>query len=76
MIVKGIGLGLIGNIIVGNIGVYIGGWVLPQLGIMIGGYIVAAIINATIGVAILLVIVGFVKRAWRIQRPARSCDSE
>jgi uncharacterized membrane protein YeaQ/YmgE (transglycosylase-associated protein family) len=62
LIVKGYGLGLIGNIVVGIIGAVIAGWLLPRLGIVIGGGFVAAIINALIGAIILLVIIGLVRR--------------
>ena len=63
VIVKGIGFGLIGNIIVGIVGALIAGWLLPRLGIAIGGGMIAAIINATIGAVILLVILGLIRRA-------------
>jgi uncharacterized membrane protein YeaQ/YmgE (transglycosylase-associated protein family) len=63
LIVKGIGFGLIGNIIVGIVGAFLSNLLLPQLGIFIGAGIIASIINATIGAVILLVIIGFVKRA-------------
>ena len=62
LIVKGIGFGLIGNIVVGIVGAFIAGWLLPRLGIVIGGGIIAAIINALIGAIILLVIIGLVRR--------------
>jgi uncharacterized membrane protein YeaQ/YmgE (transglycosylase-associated protein family) len=62
LIVKGYGLGLIGNIVVGIIGALIAGWLLPRLGIAIGGGIIASIINALIGAIILLVIIGLVRR--------------
>jgi uncharacterized membrane protein YeaQ/YmgE (transglycosylase-associated protein family) len=62
LIVKGVGFGLIGNIVVGIVGAFIAGWLLPRIGISIGGGIVAAIINATIGAVILLVILGLIKR--------------
>src|SRR5947209_14640918 len=62
-IVKGYGLGLVGNLVVGVVGAFIGGWLLSFLNIHIGGGILAAIINATIGAVVLLVIVGFFKRA-------------
>ena len=60
LIVKGIGFGLIGNIIVGIVGAFIGTWLLGYLGISIGGGIIASIINATIGAVILLFIIGLV----------------
>jgi uncharacterized membrane protein YeaQ/YmgE (transglycosylase-associated protein family) len=63
LIVKGVGFGLIGNIIVGIVGAFIGSWVLGALHIMIGGGFIAAIINATIGAVILLFSIGLVKRA-------------
>ena len=63
VIVKGHGFGLVGNIIVGIVGAFLAGVLLPTLGIAIGGGIVAAIIDALIGAVILLVIIGFIKRA-------------
>ena len=62
-IVKGYGFGLVGNIVVGIIGAVIAGWLLPMIGVMIGGGIISAIIDAVIGAVILLVIIGFFKRA-------------
>ncbi|MGE5168405.1 MAG: GlsB/YeaQ/YmgE family stress response membrane protein [Deltaproteobacteria bacterium] len=62
-IVRGMGFGLIGNIVVGIVGALIAGWLLPQVGIAIGGGIIAAIVNALIGAVILLVILGLIKRA-------------
>jgi uncharacterized membrane protein YeaQ/YmgE (transglycosylase-associated protein family) len=62
LIVKGYGLGLIGNIVVGIIGAVIAGWLLPRLGIVIGSGFVASLINAIIGAVILLVIIGLVRR--------------
>ena len=61
--VRGMGFGLIGNIVVGIVGAFIAGWLLPQVGIAIGGGIIAAIVNALIGAVILLVILGLIKRA-------------
>ena len=62
-IVRGMGFGLIGNIIVGIVGAFIAGWLLPRIGIVIGGGMVASIINATIGAVVLLVILGLIRRA-------------
>jgi uncharacterized membrane protein YeaQ/YmgE (transglycosylase-associated protein family) len=62
LIVKGYGLGLIGNIVVGIIGAVIAGWLLPRIGIVIGSGFVAALINAIIGAVILLVIIGLIRR--------------
>jgi len=64
LIVKGYGLGLIGNIVVGIVGAVLAGWLLPQLGIGfdLGNPIVTAIAYATIGAVILLVLIGLVRR--------------
>jgi uncharacterized membrane protein YeaQ/YmgE (transglycosylase-associated protein family) len=61
-IVRGMGFGLIGNIVVGIIGAFIAGWLLPRIGIVIGGGMIASIINATIGAVVLLVILGLIRR--------------
>jgi uncharacterized membrane protein YeaQ/YmgE (transglycosylase-associated protein family) len=63
LLVKGYGFGIVGNIIVGIVGAIIAGWLLPLVGFVIVGGIVAAIINAVIGAVILLVIIGFFKKA-------------
>jgi len=63
LIVKGFGFGLVGNIVVGIVGAFIAGWLLPRIGIVIGGGIIAAIINAVIGAVILLLVVGFIRKA-------------
>ena len=56
-IVRGHGFGLVGDIIVGIIGAFIGGWLLPRLGIHIGGGpLISQIISAFIGAIILLFI--------------------
>ncbi len=64
-LIRGGGLGLIGNIVVGLvgsvIGTFIGGIASGALGLNIPG-IVGAIIWATIGAALLLFVVSLVKR--------------
>ena len=62
-IVRGMGFGLIGNIVVGIVGAFIAGWLLPRIGIFNIGGLAGAIIYAVIGAVILLVIVGLFKRA-------------
>ena len=62
-IVRGMGFGLIGNIVVGIVGAFIAGWLLPRIGIVIGGGMIGSIINATIGAVVLLVIIGLIRRA-------------
>jgi uncharacterized membrane protein YeaQ/YmgE (transglycosylase-associated protein family) len=55
-IVQGTGFGLIGDIIIGILGAFVGSWLLPQLGIHLGTGLIGAIVNATIGAALLLLI--------------------
>ena len=63
MIVKGGGFGLFGDIIVGILGAFVGGWLLPRLGIHLGVGLVAVIVNATIGAVVLLVLIRLIRRA-------------
>ncbi len=60
-IVKGYGFGLVGNIVVGVVGAWIGGWLFPQLGLW-GADIVGMVISAVLGAVILLVVIGLVRR--------------
>jgi uncharacterized membrane protein YeaQ/YmgE (transglycosylase-associated protein family) len=66
-IVQGTGFGLIGDLIIGVAGAFVGGWLLPQLGIHFGSGTVSAIIDATIGASILLLIMRLVRggNGWR-----------
>jgi uncharacterized membrane protein YeaQ/YmgE (transglycosylase-associated protein family) len=58
-IVEGSGFGLIGDMAVGIVGALIGSWLMPRLGIHLASGMLSAIIVATIG-AVLLVIVKLV----------------
>jgi uncharacterized membrane protein YeaQ/YmgE (transglycosylase-associated protein family) len=60
-IMAGGGFGLIGNIIVGIVGAFVAGYLLPNF-FPIGG-IVGSIIHAAIGAIIVLFVIGLVKRA-------------
>ena len=46
-IVHGTGYGIINDLIIGVVGSFIGGWLLPQLGIHLGAGIIAAVILAS-----------------------------
>jgi uncharacterized membrane protein YeaQ/YmgE (transglycosylase-associated protein family) len=59
-LVRGGGFGLIGDLIVGVIGAFIGDWLLPRLGIQLGVGIVSLIVDATIGAIVLLLILRLV----------------
>ncbi len=63
LIVRGRGLGLVGNIIVGIVGAFLAGWLLPIFGIVIGAGILGSIVNALIGAVILLAIISLIRRA-------------
>ena len=47
-IVKGYGFGLVGNIVVGVVGAFIGNWLFPQLGLW-GAGMIGMIISAILG---------------------------
>ena len=59
---RGYGFGLIGNIVVGIVGAFIAGWLLPKIGFVLIGGVGAEIINAVIGAVILLVVIGFFQK--------------
>lgn len=60
-LMKGGGFGLLGNIVVGVIGAFIGGYVFDAVDIRAGGMI-GSIVIATVGAGILLFVVGLIKR--------------
>jgi len=59
---KGSGFGLVGDLIVGVIGSFIGYWVFGQLNISSGGGIIGFLIAAIVGALILLWLIRQVKR--------------
>ena len=61
-LMKGGGFGLLGNIAVGVLGAVIGGFLFGLLGISAGG-LIGSIITATVGAAVLLFVVGLIKKA-------------
>lgn len=64
VIVRGYGLGLVGNLVVGVLGAFLATWLLPRLGIAfsVGNPLVTSILYATIGAVVLLLVVGLVRR--------------
>jgi uncharacterized membrane protein YeaQ/YmgE (transglycosylase-associated protein family) len=66
-IVRGTGFGIIGDLLIGIVGAFIGSWLLPQLGIHLGLGMIAAIINATLDALVLLLIIRLVHGGggWR-----------
>ena len=63
LIVKGYGFGLLGNIVVGIIGAFVGGWIFDALDIAALHGILGAIIGATIGAVAVLFLLSLVRRA-------------
>src|SRR5689334_3029492 len=68
---EGGGFGLIGDLLVGLTGAFVGGWLLPQLGIHLGTGVVAANVNAFIGAVVFLLVLRLIsgglghRRRWR-----------
>jgi uncharacterized membrane protein YeaQ/YmgE (transglycosylase-associated protein family) len=60
-IVQGTGFGIVGDLLIGIAGAFIGSWLLPQLGLHLGSGIVLAVINATIGALLLLLVIRLVR---------------
>jgi uncharacterized membrane protein YeaQ/YmgE (transglycosylase-associated protein family) len=67
-VMEGGGFGLIGDLIVGLVGAFIGDWLLPRLGIHLGVGMVALIINAFIGAVVLLLILRLIGGGWGYRR--------
>jgi uncharacterized membrane protein YeaQ/YmgE (transglycosylase-associated protein family) len=66
-VVQGTGFGIVGDLIVGVAGAFFGSWLLPQFHIHFGEGLVPAIVNATIGAIVLLLIISLFSRGsgWR-----------
>jgi len=69
-IVQGTGFGILGDLLIGIVGAFIGSWLLPQLGIHLGTGVIGAIVNATIGAVLLLLVMRLVRgggwgSSWR-----------
>lgn len=66
-IVQGTGFGTLGDLLVGIAGAFVGSWVLPQLHVHLGMGVVAAVINATLGAVLLLILIGLLRggSGWR-----------
>lgn len=63
LIVRGGGMGFLTNMAVGVVGAFIASLVLPGLGLSIGGGILAAVLHATFGAVLLLILLRLVRRA-------------
>jgi len=68
LIVQGAGFGIIGDLVIGIAGAFLGSWLLPQLHIHIGNGFVPAIVNATIGAIVLVLVIALLRGGggrWR-----------
>jgi len=63
VIVKGYGFGLVGNIVVGVLGSFLGGWLFGRFAIMQGDGVVGSLIGATVGAVVLLFLLRLIRRA-------------
>lgn len=66
LVMGGTGLGIIGDIIIGIIGAFVGGWIFQKLGVSspFGG-LGGVIFTAFIGAVVLLFVLGLIRRASR-----------
>ena len=61
IVMKGGGFGLLGDIVVGIVGAFVGGWLFGVLGIFAGG-LLGAIITAFVGACVLLFVIRLIKK--------------
>lgn len=59
---KGYGFGILGNIVIGLIGGFIGYWLFGKLGVSPGKGVLASILTSAIGAIVLLFVVGLFKK--------------
>jgi uncharacterized membrane protein YeaQ/YmgE (transglycosylase-associated protein family) len=59
-IYKGSGLGLLGNIVVGIVGSFVGYWALGKLGVNLGTGWIGAILTGAIGAIIILILLNLI----------------
>jgi uncharacterized membrane protein YeaQ/YmgE (transglycosylase-associated protein family) len=64
VLVEGAGFGLLWNVIIGIAGAFIAGWLFPRLGFRLtfAGGIIGAIVTATLGAVVLLLVVNLIQR--------------
>jgi uncharacterized membrane protein YeaQ/YmgE (transglycosylase-associated protein family) len=61
-IVRGGGLGLVGNIIVGVIGAFLGSWLMGVLGASFDGSVIGQVLTSAVGGAVLLYVISLIKK--------------
>ena len=61
-VMRGGEFGLVGDLIVGVVGAYVGGWLFGLLGISAGG-LLGSLVTAFVGAVVLLYVIRLIKRA-------------
>jgi uncharacterized membrane protein YeaQ/YmgE (transglycosylase-associated protein family) len=65
LLMQGYGFGILGNIVIGIAGGFIGTWLLGKAGVaMPGGPIVSAILTALIGAVVLVLLIVLIRRIF------------
>ncbi len=62
LILKGSGMGILINIIVGIVGAFIGSYLFTLIGFSVGSGILGAVITSTAGAVVLLFIIGVLRK--------------
>jgi len=60
LVIRGAGFGLIGNIVIGILGSFVGTWLLGKLGYSFGGGVGGAILTGAIGAIVILVLASII----------------
>ena len=68
VLVRGYGFGLAGNIVVGVIGSFLGGWLFTHFHLVHGAGLLGSVIGATVGAVVLLFVIRLVRRRTLFQR--------
>jgi uncharacterized membrane protein YeaQ/YmgE (transglycosylase-associated protein family) len=61
-VIKGIRLGLVGRVVVGVVGAFIGGWLFDVVNIRVGSGFLSDVVTAFVGAVVLLVILRAIRR--------------
>lgn len=59
---RGYGFGLLGNIVVGILGAFVGNWISRETGLFLGAGLLGTILTAVMGALVLLFLIGLVRR--------------
>lgn len=62
-LMRGGGFGLLGDIVIGIVGAYVGGYLFGLAGVSAGAGLLGSIVTATVGAMVLLFLIRLVKRA-------------